>query len=141
MIGIDTNIILNILRKDDPPKQKEGSLEFFRSVQSKKIDLAISVITLTELFRKPFKDNSSEEKQKVDAFLHLINVKNIEINGDSAIDAARLIEELKINFADALIASSLAFADVKTLVTRNIKDYEKTDLEVLTPEEFIKKYG
>lgn len=140
MIGVDTNVILNVLRKDDPQLHKKGSLEFFRSVQRKKIDLAISVITLTELFRKPFRDNSAEEKQKVDSFLHLINAKTVVISNDSAIDAARLIEELGINFADALIAASLDFADIKTFVTRNIDDYKKTNLEVLTPEEFIKKY-
>ena len=140
MIGVDTNVILNVLRKDDPLLHKKGSLEFFRSAQHKKIDLAISVITLTELFRKPFRDNSREEKQKVDSFLHLINAKTIIISNDSAIDAARLIEELGVKFADALIAASLDFADIKTFVTRNIDDYKKTNLEVLTPEEFIKKY-
>lgn len=140
MIGVDTNIILNVLRKDDPLPHKTGSLEFFKIVQRKKIDLAISVITLTELFRKPFRDNSVEEKQKIDSFLHVIDTKTIPINNDSAIDAARLIEEFGINFADALIAASLAFADIKTLVTRNVDDYKRTNLEVLTPEEFIKKY-
>lgn len=140
MIGVDTNVILNVLRKDDPLLHKRGSLNFFRSVQREKIDLAISVITLTELFRKPFRDNSAEEKQKVDSFLHVINTKTVTINNDSAIDAARLIEELGINFADALIAASLDFANIKTFVTRNINDYKKTNLEVLTPEEFIKKY-
>lgn len=140
MIGIDTNVILNILRKDDPLPHKKGSLEFFKSVQRKKIDLAISVITLTELFRKPFRDGSAEEKQKIDSFLHVIDAKTITISNDSAIDAARLIEEFGINFADALIAASLNFADIKTFVTRNVDDYKRTNLEVLTPEEFIKKY-
>lgn len=140
MIGVDTNVVLNVLRKDDPSLHKNGSLEFFRSVQNKKIDLAISVITLTELFRKPFRDNSTEEKQKVDSFLHVINAKTVAINNDSAIDAARLIEELGINFADALIAASLDFAGIKTFVTRNIGDYKKITLEVLTPEVFMKKY-
>lgn len=140
MIGVDTNVILNVLRKEDPTLHKNGSLEFFRTAQRKKINLAISVITLTELFRKPFRDNSAEEKQKIDSFLHLIIAKTVTINNDSAIEAARLIEELGINFADALLAASLDFANIKIFVTRNTSDYKKTNLEVLTPEEFIKKY-
>ncbi|MBS3148002.1 PIN domain-containing protein [Candidatus Woesearchaeota archaeon] len=140
MIGIDTNVILNVLRKEDPTLHKKGSLDFFRAVQRKKTELAISVITLTELFRKPFRDNSAEEKQKIDSFLHLINTKTIMISHDSAIDAARLIEELGMNFADALIAASLDFANIKTFVTRNTDDYKKTNLEILTPEDFMKKY-
>src|SRR3989344_5686242 len=136
MIGVDTNVILNVLRKDDPLLHKKGSLEFFRSAQHKKIDLAISVITLTELFRKPFRDNSANEKQKVDSFLHCINAKIIAINSDAAIEAARLIEEKNCHFADALIASSLAFAGVRVFVTRNTDDYKNTALEILSPEDF-----
>lgn len=140
MIGIDTNVILNVLRKDDPALHKKGSLEFFRFVQHEKINLAISVITLTELFRKPFRDESAEEKQNVDSFLHLINADTITIDYDSAIDAARLMEDFSVNFADALIASSLIFAGIKIFITRNVEDFKKTNLKVLTPEEFIKNY-
>lgn len=68
-------------------------------------------------------------------------MKTIPVTHDSAIDAARLIGEKHVAFADALIAASLSFAGIKTLVTRNKDDYKKTSLEVLTPEEFMKKRG
>src|SRR3989344_2873226 len=116
MIGVDTNVILNVLRKDDPLLHKKGSLEFFRSAQHKKIDLAISVITLTELFRKPFRDNSTEEKQKVDSFLHLINAKTIIISNDSAIDA----ESLLIIMVFALIKNSASSSLMHSLPLRLI---------------------
>lgn len=140
MIGVDTNIILNVLRKDDPALHKTGSFTFFKQVQQKNIDLAISAITITELFRKPFKNKSMEEKQKIDSFLHLINAKVIPIENDASVEAARLIEELNVDFADALIAASMLFAGIKMFVTRNIKDYNATALEVLTPENFVNKY-
>lgn len=140
MIGIDTNVILNILRKDDLFLHKKGSLEFFKYVLEKKIELTVSAITITELFRKPFKNKSSEEKECVDAFLHFIKAKIISIEYDSAAEAARLIEETNTNFADALIAASMLFGGVKIFVTRNVKDYVRTGLEIMTPEEFINKY-
>ncbi len=139
MIGVDTNIILNVLKKDEPPFQKEGSLKCLKHLQEEQISIALSVICLTELFRKPFRDASDEEKQKLDTFLHIINAKTITIANDAAINAARLIEEKHMKFADALIAASLLFAGVKTFITRNKEDYEKTSLEVVTPEEFLKK--
>jgi len=139
MIGIDTNIILNVLRREDPTNHKNGSLKFFKLIQQKNLELAVSVITLTELFRKPFRDRSDEEKEKMDSFLHFIKAKPIPINSDPAIDAARLIEEKRVNFADALIASSLSFAGIKTFITRNIEDYKDTGLEVLTPEQFMER--
>jgi len=137
VIGVDTNVFLNVLRIDDPPAQRKGSLDFFKFTQQMKIDIAISVITLTELFRKPFSHKSSEEKQKIDAFLHLLNVRPVTISSDAAIEAARLIEECSTHFADALIAASLDFSKVHIFVTRNKLDYKKTNLQVLTPEEFI----
>ena len=139
MIGVDTNILLNILRKDDPPIQKHGSLRFLKFIQQEQTTIALSAICITELFRKPFRDDSVEEKQKLDEFLHVINARIIDITNDAAIEAAKLIEQQHMKFADALIAASLIFAGVKIFITRNKEDYKKTNLEVLTPEDFIKK--
>lgn len=139
MIGIDTNIILNVLRKDDPPFHKKGSLEFFKHCQKNKISLAVSAITITEVFRKPFKDKSPEQENRVDAFLHFIDAKTISVEHDAAREAAKLIEQKNVSFADALIAQSLFFAGIKIFVTRNTDDYQSTNLEILTPEEFMKK--
>ena len=139
MIGVDTNIILNVLRKDDPPVNKNGSLEFFKHCQKNKTEIVISAITVTEVFRKPFRDKSAEQENNVDAFLHFLNVRTIPIEHDAAREAAKLIEEKNIGFADALIAASLFFAGIKTFVTRNKDDYKRTNMEILTPEEFMKK--
>ena len=138
LIGVDTNVILNVLRTDDPPSHKIGSLNFFQHVHENKVNLCVSAITITELFRKPFKDNSSKEQEIVDSFLHFIRARTISISHDSAVEAARIIEEHHLKFADALIAFSLLFAGVNTFVTRNTADYKRTSLTVLTPEEFIK---
>ena len=141
IIGIDTNIILNILRADDPIEQLKGSLEFFKRITKRKVEVAISVITLTELFRKPFKKRSLEEKKKLDAFLHTLNARIINIDNGSAIEAARLIEEAGLKFADALIASSLLFSGVEIFITRNVKDFKATSLIVQTPEEYLNSRG
>lgn len=137
MIGIDTNIFINIIKPDDPPTQKFGSLKFFKLLKDKEIKIAISAITITELFNKPFKHKSSEEIQKVDGLLHYLNVEVVPIDRDSAVEAAKLIGEYDVNFADALIVASLRFVGVKTLITRNLSDFKNCGLEVSTPEKFM----
>ena len=62
------------------------------------------------------------------------------MKGDEEIEAARLIENCNIRFADAIIAASMYFSGIHIFVTRNKKDFKKTELEVLTPEEFSVKY-
>ena len=139
MLGVDTNVFINIIKPDDPAKQKAGSASFFKFVKNKKIPIAISAITVAEIFSRPFKHKSKDEIQTVDEFLHYVDASIVSINRNAAVEAARLIGEFNMDFADALIAASLIFAGVKTFVTRNVADYKETDLEVLTPEDFMKK--
>jgi len=137
MIGVDTNVFINIIKPNDPPAQKSGAIKFFKFIKRKEIKLAISAITVTELFNKPFNHKSNEEIQKIDNMLHYLEAEVIPIERDSAVEAAKLIGELNVNFADALIAASLRFAGVKTLITRNLSDFKNCGLEVLTPEKFM----
>ncbi len=139
MIGIDTNIILNVLKDGESKEHVSGSTQLFRFFIGQKITIVISAITVTELFRKPFREKSEFEKSKVDEFLHYIGVSIIPVQRDAAVEAARYMEELGMEMADALIAASLKFAGVKTFVTRNVLDYKNADLEILTPEQFLKK--
>src|SRR3989344_5123899 len=122
MLGVDTNVFINIIKPDDPAKQKAGSASFFKFVKNKKIPIPISAITVAEIFSRPFKHKSKDEIQTVDEFLHYVDASIVSINRNAAVEAARLI-----------------FAGVKTFVTRNVADYKETDFEVLTPEDFMKK--
>ncbi|HLD33316.1 MAG TPA: PIN domain-containing protein, partial [Candidatus Nanoarchaeia archaeon] len=129
---------LNVLR--DEEKLTKGSLEFFELVESKNIEVVISVITLTELFRGAFKLQSAEKKKELDSFIHVLKARPIPVTSDPAIEAARLIENCNIRFADAIIAASMYFSGIHIFVTRNKKDFKNIELEVLTPEEFSAKY-
>ena len=45
------------------------------------------------------------------------------------------------DFEDALQNAAASSAGVSFLLTRNIKDYKKSDLAVMTPEEYIVRYS
>ena len=45
------------------------------------------------------------------------------------------------DFEDALQNASATCAGINFLITRNIKDYKKSELVVLTPEEYITRYA
>ena len=45
------------------------------------------------------------------------------------------------DFEDALQNSSATLSGLKVLITRNGKDYKKSNLSVMTPEEYISRYS
>jgi len=69
---------------------------------------------------------------------NLLNIVDVtEINKDSILKA--LNSEFK-DFEDALQNfSAVRNGNISTIITRNIKDYKKSALAVLTPETFLKE--
>ena len=141
MIAVDSNVILNVLRKNDPIEQQNESIRFFEHIQNSGTRIALSAISVTEVLRLPFRANSVEQQKTVHDFLRAISAVVIPIERNAAIAAASLIEEKKMQFADALIAASVLQAGIKIFVTRNTSDFKRSGLEICTPEEYMKKYG
>ena len=128
---------MNVLKADEPQKQVDDSLTFFELIKEKNIDSFISPIVVTELMRVPIRNKSPEEQQKIRLFLQMLGVKILQFGYKEAIESARLIEEHKINFADALVAAPARTQNIQVLVTRNKRDYKNSGLKVLLPEEAI----
>lgn len=135
---IDTNVFLNVLKSDEPQKQIETSFKFFELIKKKKIDIFISPIVITELMRLPIRNKDIEEQHKVEMFLQTIGIKILKFGHKEGVEAAKLIEENKINFADALVAAPAKTHKIAVLVTRNKRDYKNSGLRVLLPEEASK---
>ena len=45
------------------------------------------------------------------------------------------------DFEDAIQNSAASSAGIRFLITRNIKDYKKSELAVMTPEEYLARYA
>lgn len=119
------------------------------------------------LNRQPFSDNSSKilslcEKKKINGFITGVMIANIYYLLKKEHDSQRILTAIKrlLTFLDILVidkkmilaAIDSEFADfedaiqnfsaenngsITAIITRNIKDYKKSKLSVLTPEMFL----
>ena len=129
---VDTNIILDLLAKREPFHTE--SAQIFSLADTGEVELIVSALSLLnthyvlESTLKRKKAKSLIGKFKVLVTVHELNDKIIELalNDDEFSD----FEECVHNYT-AIESQSEA------IITRNIKDYKKSTLTILSPKEFI----
>ncbi len=135
-IFVDANVFIDIQRKRANWK---NSFLVVKSVLDKRNEGYISALTPVIIYflRRRI---TSEEKAR-DETLDL--TKGFKIIGlTSEILKAAFDEDRIQDFEDAIQFHS-AKGKIRVFITRNKKDYEKVkdEIEVLTPEEFLARYG
>ncbi|MCB1177944.1 MAG: type II toxin-antitoxin system VapC family toxin [Leptospiraceae bacterium] len=135
MFLIDTNIISELTK----PKRNPGVIKWISEQEA----LSFSVISYHEL-RYGINRAKKEQKKKLEAwwneflsyspdFLPIdLNIANIA----GLIRSKSESSGMQLTLADSLIAAT-AIHHNKTLVTRNIADFEKCGLSLLNPFEII----
>lgn len=130
---IDTDVILDFFFDREP--FAEFATEFLNLCEEKKINgftTPIIICNVYYLLRKTAKHQLIIEKIK-----QLLNIINItEMDKEVVLDA--LNSEFR-DFEDALQNfSAVQNGKINIIVTRNIKDFKKSDLAILTPETYLK---
>lgn len=113
MYTLDTNFVIYYLIKD---KQAE---KFFNQNLVNTF-YYISVISRVELFSYP--EITASEFSSIEAFLS--GTRSVLIDNEIAMIAAELRRKYKIKTPDSLVAATAIYTNT-SLVTRNIKDFEK----------------
>lgn len=117
---IDTNTVIDYLDNKLPEKTNE----LFEGIYSR-----ISVITRMELLSWP--GANDEQTMVLNQFINVSEVFALE--EPIILKAIDIRKTFKIKLPDAIIAAT-AVVNNLTLITRNIKDFEKIDgLEILNP--------
>lgn len=113
MYTLDTNFIIYYLIKDKHAEKffNENLVNTF---------YYISVISRVELFSYP--EITAEEFSSIEAFLS--STRSVLIDNEIAMIAAELRRKYKIKTPDSLVAATALYTNT-SLVTRNIKDFEK----------------
>ncbi|RLF99602.1 MAG: PIN domain-containing protein [Candidatus Wolframiiraptor sp.] len=137
MILVDVNIFMDIFRR-----RRKGwtySLEIINRVRNRKIKGYISALTIPILWFLLSKDIPEKDaKNYVKTIIEEFEV----IPLDMQIINLSFKSEME-DFEDAIQFTSAISANCKVLITRNKEDFlvAKNNIEILTPEEFLDKYG
>lgn len=131
---IDTNVILDHLLKRDPFYR--AAAQIFTETENGKITSFISATTVTTVYylvSKVFGNKTAHST--VGELLQLFEV--------APINRTVLTSALQVNFADfedAVVHEAALHNGLSGIITRNIKDFSKSKIPVLAPEEFILTY-
>ena len=135
---LDTCVISELVSKQPNPKV----VEYVDLLDPE--DVYLSVITIGEIVRGIEKLSKSKRKQDLQAWLKddlLVRFEGnvVALDTDILIDWGALTARLEsvgktMPAIDALIVAT-ALAKKMTLVTRNVSDFEETDVEIVNPWE------
>ncbi|RUA31504.1 MAG: PIN domain-containing protein [Bacteroidetes bacterium] len=132
-VVLDTNIILDIALKRTPFYNESAKLISLIGVG--KINAFITATTITDIYYVSRKSQGHATTISfITSLLKIINVLSI----DSKIILKSLKSDIK-DFEDAIQANAASFNQIDYLITRNKKDFIKSDIKALTPKEFLKE--
>jgi len=132
-ILLDTNIILDIALKRKP--HFDTSSQIFNLIDNQSIEAAVTATTITDLYYIASKEKNSKQAK---AFIFDL-IKIVEIIG---VDRDIIFDALNSNikdFEDAVQVTSAEFNEIEAIITRNEKDFQGSNLEILSAKELIQK--
>jgi len=131
-VFVDTDIIYDLLAKREPFYQAAARL--FTLADEGKIQIFISSLSIANIHYMLSKEKKSsfEAKQILRKFKLLVQIAPLN---EKIIDLA-LNSEFN-DFEDAIQYYSALQNEIEILLTRNLKDYKKAQITVLTAQDFI----
>jgi len=130
---IDTNIIIDLLAKREPFYDEAALL--FTLADKQKICLTVSALTFANTNYILLQSKKSEEAKLILRKLKLIlQVLNL----DEKIVGLALNDNNFKDFEDALQYFTAIENEIDIIITRNLKDFQKAKLPVMTASQFLK---
>jgi predicted nucleic acid-binding protein len=133
-VFIDTNILIDLLGDRKP--YSKFAIEIFKAAEQKTITLYATTHSLatTHYLLKKYIDEK-KLRQILEGLLEYLNIVPI----DEHIFRQGLKSRHK-DFEDALlIKAASGIPGITCIVTRNLKDFKHSEVEVVSPDEFVKK--
>ena len=131
IVFVDTDIIYDVLSQRQPFYQSAAKL--FTLADENKVKITVSALSIANIHYLLSKQLSSESaKQILRKFKILVKIVQID---DKIIDLA-LNSDFN-DFEDAIQYYCALENDCNILLTRNLKDYKKAQITVMTAQDFI----
>jgi len=128
----DTNVVLDLLL-DREPFSLEAEI-LFSKVERKEIHGYLCATTITTIHYLLSKSLSAKELlSTLSSLFELFNI--------AMVDRKVLVAALKVNdvdFKDSVLYTSAYLSGVDVIITRDEKGFNKSNIPVYTPKEFIK---
>ncbi len=133
---VDTNIILDLLL-DRQPHSKSASVLFDLAMKGR-IKVYVSAITMNTLYYILKKLKSHTEAVRILKKLQIF----ITVLDTTSSDVQAALDSNNKDFEDALqISTSHRHTKINAIITRNIKDFKKSQLPIWTAEQAVKMTG
>ena len=130
-VFVDTDIIYDLLSKRHPFYLAAAQL--FTLADEGKIQIFISALSLANIHylisKEKYANEANEILRKFKVIVHVTPLT------EKIIDLA--LNSEFTDFEDAIQYFSALQNDIEILLTRNLKDYKKAQISVLTPQDFI----
>lgn len=130
---VDTNIILDVLcnRKEFV----ENSAKVFKLCEVKKITGYVSALSIPNIVYIMRKESNTEKVKEIIEKLSLI----FEIIDLKADDLKRATTLAFTDYEDAVQSAQADRIKANYIVTRNVKDYDKSKIKAIKPSELIER--
>ncbi len=130
---IDTNIIIDLLAKREPFYDEAAML--FTLADKRKVSLSVSALTFANTNYILLQSKKPEEAKLILRKLKLL-VQVLPL--DEKIVGLSLNDNDFKDYEDALQYFTALENGVDVIITRNLKDFQKARLPVMTPAQFLK---
>ena len=130
---IDTCVVIDVLQKRQP--FFSDAYKIFIAAANNRFEGSLSAETITDIYyimHKFLHDNSSTRKA-INSLFMLFSV--LDTRG---IDCKKALLSQVKDYEDALMAETALREGMDYIITRNIKDYKNSPVNVLLPKDFLK---
>lgn len=131
-VFVDSDVCLDLLL--ERATFYKDAQRLFTKAANREIEISISTLVFCNLYYVVKKDNTVAEARKImGRFKQLVRILPV---GDKVIDLA--LHSDFADFEDGVQYYVAVENGIKTMVTRNLKDYKPAQIPVFTPQAFLK---
>ena len=131
---IDGNIILDVLQNREP--HVEASAKVWKCCEANLVEGYVSALTFADMVYVMRKELTPEKIHDVLKKLALI----FHFTELSVSDMEKAAGMMWNDYEDAVQAATAERIRAAAIVTRNIKDYQRSKIPAFTPAEFLKRF-
>lgn len=135
IVGLDTNIFMNVLREENGTESSSILLE---QIESGSLFGAASVLVLAEIATLFYREGKNESgKKAIELLEDFPNLMWVDLTSDVAESCAKLKVKYNLSLADAIVLNAALALNADVFVTRDA-DFKGVDvIPIKVPEDVV----